>query len=231
MWSTGELVGFFRWIRRWSVQWRGRREMLRARVPLTAGVSSLRLKRTNSTSRPSKINPSEPLSSGADRLLFLQRTLGNRAVERLFEGGSATDGTQGTEPLRQMARIQRAVSSRSFRCPNFAGDAKLEACLNDRDRLRPGDKGPSVQKVQRALLNDDVFIGPEGADGKFGPKRAPWSASRSPLLPPLHSSFGGRKGIFPALLKERSSVCLPRAISIGTNQPTDFLNTVNFATT
>jgi len=68
--------------------------------------------------------------------------------------------------------IQRAASPKSFHCPDFAGDAKPEACLNDRDRLRPSEKGPSVEKVQRALLHNDIFIGPEGADGKFGPNTA-----------------------------------------------------------
>ena len=86
----------------------------------------------------------------------------------MVESGSALDGSQRKELARQTTRIQRAPAPKSFRCPDFAGDRKLEACLNDRDRLRPGEKGPSVEKVQRALLNDDIFIGPEGADGKFG---------------------------------------------------------------
>ncbi len=70
-------------------------------------------------------------------------------------------------------RIQRApAGAKSFSCPDFAGDTKLEACLNDRDRLRPRDSGPSVEKVQRGLMQDGIDIGPEGADGKFGPGTA-----------------------------------------------------------
>src|SRR5215470_10167471 len=146
--------------------------MIRAGVPLTTRVPCLRFKGANSTSQSSKTNPPKPMFSRVNHFLFLQRTLGNRAVGRLFECEPALDGTQRTEPSRQTARIQRAASPQAFHCPDFAGDAKLEACLNNKDRLRPGDEGPSVQKVQRALLNDDVFIGPEGADGKFGPNTA-----------------------------------------------------------
>ena len=54
----------------------------------------------------------------------------------------------------------------------LVGDTKLEGCLNDRDRLRPRDSGPSVEKVQRGLMQDGIDIGPEGADGKFGPGTA-----------------------------------------------------------
>ena len=141
------------------------------RVPSTAPLSHSRSQRAGLSSRPSKTNPLKPISS-ADRLSFLQRTIGNRAVRRLFECGSTLEGIQRTELSRRPTRIQRAPSPKLFHCPDFAGDAKLEACLNDRDRLRPGDEGPSVQKVQRGLLNDDIFIGPEGADGKFGPNTA-----------------------------------------------------------
>ncbi len=90
------------------------------------------------------------MASGADRSGNLQR-----ACPKYEEEGSR--------------RIQLAPAGRkTFSCPDFAGDAKLEACLNNLDRLRPGESGPSVQKLQRGLLNDDIDIGPRGADGKFG---------------------------------------------------------------
>ncbi len=57
---------------------------------------------------------------------------------------------------------------KTFSCPDYAGDAKLEACLNDEDRLRPGETGPSVEKVQRGLINDNIFVGWKGADGIYG---------------------------------------------------------------
>ena len=59
---------------------------------------------------------------------------------------------------------------KTFSCPDYAGDAKLEACLNDEDRLRAGETGPSVEKVQKGLISDNIFIGESGSDGIFGKK-------------------------------------------------------------
>ncbi|MGB7539434.1 MAG: DUF4157 domain-containing protein [Anaerolineales bacterium] len=58
----------------------------------------------------------------------------------------------------------------TFTCPVYMGDSKLEACLNDEDRLRPGDTGASVRKVQNGLLNDNIYVGESGADGIYGEK-------------------------------------------------------------
>lgn len=57
-----------------------------------------------------------------------------------------------------------------FDCPDFAGDKKLEACLNDNDedRLKPREHSATVAKVQNALLKDGANLGPDGADGKYG---------------------------------------------------------------
>jgi peptidoglycan hydrolase-like protein with peptidoglycan-binding domain len=59
-----------------------------------------------------------------------------------------------------------------FTCPDYIGDSKLEACLNDEDRLRPGDTGPPVKKVQQGLIHDNIFVGFSGPDGIFGEKTA-----------------------------------------------------------
>jgi hypothetical protein len=71
---------------------------------------------------------------------------------------------EGTSPLRDEA----AAAERLF-SPRFVGDRLLEACLQDRARLRAGNTGPSVVKVQRALIDLGYDIGRGGADGIYGP--------------------------------------------------------------
>lgn len=61
-----------------------------------------------------------------------------------------------------------AKGRKAFDCAAFAGDPKLEACLNDEDRLRPHERGPTVAKVQAALQSDGQDLGPDGADGVYG---------------------------------------------------------------
>ena len=73
-------------------------------------------------------------------LLQFQRVHGNAATGKFL-------GNAGPS-------IQRAPGGTSLKlaCPLFAGDTKLEEVFNDRGRLREGDSGGSVQKVQEALL-------------------------------------------------------------------------------
>lgn len=58
--------------------------------------------------------------------------------------------------------------------PRFAGDSLLEACFADRARMTQGHRGPSVEKVQQALLDLGYALGPGGADGIYGQKT--WDA-------------------------------------------------------
>lgn len=65
---------------------------------------------------------------------------------------------------------QESGHEEAFKCADFIGDRKLEDCLNDRDRLKPGDTGDPVWKVQFHIRNDGVDVGP--VDGTYGPKTA-----------------------------------------------------------
>jgi hypothetical protein len=58
--------------------------------------------------------------------------------------------------------------------PRFSGDPLLEACFDDRARMTQGHRGPSVEKVQQALLDLGYNLGPSGADGIYGQKT--WDA-------------------------------------------------------
>ena len=81
---------------------------------------------------------------------FLQRTVGNAAIARAL----------GERP------------NMTFESDVFKGDVTLEEVLNNKNnsRLKVGDKGGSVQKVQEALIRDDISVGESGADGKYGNK-------------------------------------------------------------
>lgn len=61
---------------------------------------------------------------------------------------------------------------RTLTSPRFVGDAKLEACLNDRARLGQGDVSESTAKVQQALIDLGHNLGPTGADMIYGSKTA-----------------------------------------------------------
>ncbi len=73
-------------------------------------------------------------------------------------------------PVGMVHRVHMdaATGRQVFDCPDYAGDSKLEACLNDEDRLGPGERSETVAKVQRGLLKDGADLGPTGADGVYG---------------------------------------------------------------
>jgi peptidoglycan hydrolase-like protein with peptidoglycan-binding domain len=115
-----------------------------------------------------------PPSPGEQSLLQLQRRYGNRYVQRLM--ASARQETAELQraydpgsPMLQRVHLDDS-GRKAFDCENFAGDKKLEACLNNEDRLRRGDNGPAVKKVQGGLLADGEDLGPKQDDGDFGTK-------------------------------------------------------------
>ncbi|MDT5047339.1 MAG: hypothetical protein QOE48_5741 [Mycobacterium sp.] len=78
----------------------------------------------------------------------------------------------GTGPATLRRVHADPAGRKQFDCADYSGDLKLEACLNDEDRLRPGDRSEAVAKVQRGLLADGADLGPTGADGSYGPRTA-----------------------------------------------------------
>lgn len=107
--------------------------------------------------RKTKRRPDEQQSAPAPvmPMVQLQRQIGNAALQRL---------------LAEAPQIQREgeAGAKTLQAPLFAGDAKLEAVLNDRDRLKPPDRGEPVRKVQQGLLNDGMPMPQFGADGAYG---------------------------------------------------------------
>jgi hypothetical protein len=55
-----------------------------------------------------------------------------------------------------------------LRSARLTGDPFLESCLNGTDRIFAGRDGLTVMRIQSALLDVDLSVGPAGTDGIFG---------------------------------------------------------------
>jgi hypothetical protein len=84
---------------------------------------------------------------------------------------NAANGVLPRRPLYNEFK-SNAGGHKTFDCTDYAGDKKLEACLNDQDRLTPGTRSESVRKVQIGLLKDGADLGKDGPDGVYGPATA-----------------------------------------------------------
>ena len=107
-------------------------------------------------------------------VLQMQRLQGNAAVRRMLALGGHIASRQAAIGESETGGDVGAPASnrKTFTCDRYAGDAKLENCLNDRDRLKMGDSGESVRKVQQGLLDDGIPLPQFGADSKYGNETA-----------------------------------------------------------
>jgi hypothetical protein len=65
--------------------------------------------------------------------------------------------------------IQRKINDgHDLTSPRFAGDSVLESVFDDEQELKHGDRGPAVQKIQKALIDAGHPLPLYGADGVFG---------------------------------------------------------------
>jgi hypothetical protein len=123
-------------------------------------------------------------------LVGLQTKAGNKAVTRLLasrlpvqrkdccascsKGGPCQERerveTEDGRADRGMTLQRTLGDGHDLTSPRFAGDLKLEACFDDEARLKEGETGESVAKVQGALIDLGYDLGPAGADGIYGPK-------------------------------------------------------------
>jgi hypothetical protein len=56
-----------------------------------------------------------------------------------------------------------------LRCLRFAGDPFLQDCADNVRQMRAPDRGLAVKRIQAALADLDLSVGPSGLDGAFGP--------------------------------------------------------------
>jgi hypothetical protein len=125
-----------------------------------------------------------------DQLLQMQRTYGNRAVQRLLGGtgrpgpcshphiqrregaGDADCGYTEEEPA-QLQRLTPEEKEENLESTQYAGDARLESAFDNSPPMRRGESGDAVRKVQEGLVADGFLMPasttPEGGmDGIFG---------------------------------------------------------------
>jgi hypothetical protein len=105
-----------------------------------------------------------PGTSDGNRLLAHELT---HTIQQGAAGPVALQQKQRCVP-DTLQRLHTEAGRKVFDCPDFAGDKKLEACLNDEDRLSAPARGSTVEKIQNALLKDGADLGEDGADGVYG---------------------------------------------------------------
>lgn len=81
---------------------------------------------------------------------------------------TAHELTHVVQQTRKIQRVHLENGRKKFDNPDYMGDVKLEACLNNEDRLRPFETGPSVVAVQQGLQKDGADLGQDGTSGIFG---------------------------------------------------------------
>ncbi len=113
-------------------------------------------------------------STGLQGKLTVSQPTDANEHEAEAQAATVTEGRGVAEdPLSSAQRGQ----ADHLTSPLFAGNEKLEDCYHDKDRLREGDHGEAVGKIQQALvdLNYDPGTSGEkhdGVDGVYGPKTA-----------------------------------------------------------
>jgi len=55
-----------------------------------------------------------------------------------------------------------------LKCPRFAGDLFLQNCADNVRQMRAPDSGLAVKRIQAALVDLGLSVGPKGLDGAFG---------------------------------------------------------------
>jgi len=135
---------------------------------------------------------------------------------------------------RLPAKLQRvhldASGRKAFDCPSYAGDTKLEACLNDEDRLGPGERVPTVAKVQNGLLKDGADLGEDGADGVYG---AATGQAVMAFKSKYHLGFEQFPDVGPGTMAKLDELCTsqpPSPTPPSPVKPTACFNTIDWPT-
>jgi len=114
------------------------------------------------------------------RILYLQRTIGNRAVSSFLKsaqlkgaGSRAAMQRLMTGPATQAPAPESGGAPDQLQSPFWAGDNRLQAAYRDKPPLEQGEKDAAVAKLQQALVQQGypmpLSTSPEGTmDGVWG---------------------------------------------------------------
>ncbi len=157
-------------------------ERLPSRGTMTAAPARARAARVPAPSSASSG------TSAASGMLRLQRLAGNAAVSaylaeshpagRTVPADEQADavaadpprpvGVGETERRGEAPTIQRTIGDgHDLANPRFAGDRVLEGCFDNERTVRFGSDGPSVTKLQQAMVDIGLTLPKFGVDGKF----------------------------------------------------------------
>src|SRR6516165_719514 len=137
--------------------------MIRVEISTNAVIGAY-MKRARTTVRSAKnvrARQSSPqLFRRRTPVLELQRTIGNRAVQRLIETMLGLDRQHVRDQfVRQVAggivhRLTAEERAENLQSPRFAGNTRLEAVFDNAPPMSEGESGEPVKIVQQALIDD-----------------------------------------------------------------------------
>lgn len=133
-------------------------------------------KREGSVSKSRNTEPSQPLSSPIDRILFLQRTIGNQAVQRLFKSGVIQAKLRIGQPNDVYEQEADRVAEMVMQMPENSVVRKEDESVQ-RKSASPSAKGPlcgEEEIIQPKLIRDEITSTiqrqnqtPQGAERQF----------------------------------------------------------------
>ncbi|MBW2738206.1 MAG: DUF4157 domain-containing protein [Deltaproteobacteria bacterium] len=100
-------------------------------------VKTPNLKRSNSSHRIQRKKASQPLKSPADRILFLQRTIGNQAVQRLIKSGTLQAKLKIGQPGDKYEQEADRVADAVMRMPVPGVQRQVEPEEEEEETLQP----------------------------------------------------------------------------------------------
>ena len=102
------------------------------------------VKRSNSSIRIQRNKSSQPLKSPADRILFLQRTIGNQAVQRLIKSGTLQAKLKIGQPGDKYEQEADRVAEQVLRMPEPGVQREVE----------PEEEEEEEEKLQRQTVDE-----------------------------------------------------------------------------
>ena len=136
-----------------------------------------------------------------------------RAPTAAFGGGPAFPKC----PVSKHAPVQRkSDGERNLESPRFTGDPLLEKILDGADEMsrQKNNSGPSVRKVQQALMDAGYSLPKFGADGKFG-EETEGTLTIFQLTAGLDSGLNQGKGLADGVVRSQTILRLDQIFPSG----------------
>jgi hypothetical protein len=106
----------------------------------TATVKTKEIKKTNSSSQSQRTERPEVATSPMDQILFLQKTIGNQAVQRLFKSGIVQAKLRIGQPNDIYEQEADRIADEVMRMPDSAFSVKPSASSRGSNsiQMKPG---------------------------------------------------------------------------------------------